>query len=143
MVSGLTFKSLIIFCFFFFVWCKIRVQFHFFACGCPFFLNTTYLQFYFWLHWVFVAVSGAASLVAVWLLLVVAFLVEHGLWGILGFSSCGSRAPARRLSSCGSRAYLFCGMWDLPRSGIKPLSPALAGRFVTTEPPGKSLNTTY
>ena len=26
---------------------------------------------------------------------------------------------------------------DLPNSGIKPTSPALAGRFFTTEPPGK------
>ena len=30
-------------------------------------------------------------------------------------------------------------MWDLPRLGIKPLSPALVGRFLTTEPPGKPL----
>ena len=29
-------------------------------------------------------------------------------------------------------------MWNLPRPGIKPMSPALAGRFLTTEPPGKS-----
>ena len=29
-------------------------------------------------------------------------------------------------------------MWDLPRSGIKPVPPALAGGFLTTEPPGKS-----
>ena len=29
------------------------------------------------------------------------------------------------------------GMWDLPGSGIEPVSPALAGRFFTTEPPGK------
>ena len=28
-------------------------------------------------------------------------------------------------------------MWDLPRSGIEPMSPALAGRFFTTQPPGK------
>ena len=28
-------------------------------------------------------------------------------------------------------------MWDLPRSGIEPMSPALAGRFFATEPPGK------
>ena len=27
---------------------------------------------------------------------------------------------------------------DLPEPGIKPMSPALAGRFFTTEPPGKS-----
>ena len=28
-------------------------------------------------------------------------------------------------------------MWDLPGSGIKPVSPARAGSFFTTEPPGK------
>jgi len=26
---------------------------------------------------------------------------------------------------------------DLPNAGIEPTSPALAGRFFTTEPPGK------
>ena len=30
-------------------------------------------------------------------------------------------------------------MWDLPRPGIEPVSPALAGKFLTTVPPGKSL----
>ena len=29
-------------------------------------------------------------------------------------------------------------MWDLPGPGLKPVSPALAGRFLTTVPPGKS-----
>ena len=29
-------------------------------------------------------------------------------------------------------------MWDLPRPGLEPVSPALAGRFLTTVPPGKS-----
>ena len=36
-------------------------------------------------------------------------------------------------------------MWDLPRPGLEPVSPALAGRFSTTAPPGKPssfLNTT-
>ena len=28
-------------------------------------------------------------------------------------------------------------MWDLPRPGLEPMSPALAGRFLTTVPPGK------
>ena len=31
-------------------------------------------------------------------------------------------------------------MWDLPGPGIKPVSPALAGGFLTTVPPEKSLN---
>ena len=29
-------------------------------------------------------------------------------------------------------------MWDLPGPGIEPMSPELAGRFLTTAPPGKS-----
>ena len=28
-------------------------------------------------------------------------------------------------------------MWDIPRPGLEPVSPALAGRFSTTAPPGK------
>ena len=32
---------------------------------------------------------------------------------------------------------------DLPKPGIKPTSPALAGRFFTTEPPGKPLTAKY
>ena len=70
------------------------------------------------------------------------------------FSSCGKWGPLfiavrgpltiaaslvaeHRLSNCGSRAQLLRGMWDLPRSGLEPVSPALAGRFSTTAPPGK------
>ena len=34
-----------------------------------------------------------------------------------------------------------CGMWDLPGPGTEPVSPALAGRFLTTGPPGKCLYT--
>ena len=30
-------------------------------------------------------------------------------------------------------------MWDLPGPGIEPVSPSLAGGFLTTAPPGKSL----
>ena len=75
------------------------------------------------------------------------------------FSSCGKRGPLfiavcgpltvaaslvvehrlqmHRLSSCGSLAQLLRGTWDLPRPGLVPVSPALAGRFSTTVPPGK------
>ena len=42
-----------------------------------------------------------------------------------------------RLASCGAWAKLLMGMWDLPRSGNKPMSPALAEGFFTTEPSGK------
>ena len=47
------------------------------------------------------------------------------------------RLQTRRLSNCGSQAQLLRGMWDLPRPGLEPVSPALAGRLPTTVPPGK------
>ena len=47
------------------------------------------------------------------------------------------RFQTRRLSSCGSRAQSLRGMWDLPRPGLEPVSPALAGRLSTTAPPGR------
>ena len=47
------------------------------------------------------------------------------------------RLQTRRLSSCGSRAQLLRGMWDPPGPGLESVSPALAGRFSTTAPPGK------
>ena len=53
-----------------------------------------------------------------------------------GFSSCGSQALEHKLSSCGARASLLRGMWDLPGPGLKPVPPALAGGFLTTAPPG-------
>ena len=49
------------------------------------------------------------------------------------------RLQTRRLSNCGSRAQLLRGMRDLPTPGLEPVSPALAGRFSTTAPPGKPL----
>ena len=33
---------------------------------------------------------------------------------------------------------MLCGMWDLPGPGTEPVSPALAGEFLFTVPPGKS-----
>ena len=48
-------------------------------------------------------------------------VVAHGL------RCYGSQAPEHRLSSCGVRAQLLHDMWDLPGTGIKPVSPALAG----------------
>ena len=50
-----------------------------------------------------------------------------------------SLVAEHRLSNCGSRAQALRGMWDLPRPGLEPVSPALAGRFSTTAPPGKPL----
>ena len=104
---------------------------------------------YFWLRWVFVAAHGL-SLVAAsgdysllqradfllqWLL-----LLQSTGFRPTGFSSCGTWTLERRLSSCGACASLFHGMWDLAGPGLEPVSPALAGRFSTTVPPGKSLS---
>ena len=106
-----------------------------------------YLLTYFWLRWVFVAACGLPLVVArggYSLLRCVGFSLR---WLLLlrstgsrrtGFSSCGTWALEHRLSSCGARAWLLCGMWDLLRPGLKPVSPAMAGRFLTTAPPGKS-----
>ena len=57
-----------------------------------------------------------------------------------GFASCGWRAPERRLS-CGAAAQLLRSTWALPGSAIGPVSPALLGRFSTTEPFGKPSRT--
>ena len=54
-----------------------------------------------------------------------------------GLSGCGSLALEHRLSSWGPGALLLQGTWDIPRPGIESVSPALAGGFFPTEPPGK------
>ena len=91
------------------------------------------------------------------------FLAALGLrFCVRAFSSCGERGPlfiavhgpltvaaslvaehglqTHRLSSCGSRAQSLRGMWDPSRPGLEPMTPALAGGFSTTAPPGKPLN---
>ena len=105
-----------------------------------------YLNMYIWLCWVFVATQFFSSCGKQGL------LSSCGAWAFYcsGISCCrtqtlehegficfSSQALERRLRSCGARASLLCGMWDLPRPGIKPVSPALASGFFTTEPPRK------
>ena len=48
-------------------------------------------------------------------------------------------AGSRRAGSVVVAHGPSCGMWDLPRPGLEPVSPALAGRLSTTAPPGKPL----
>ena len=89
------------------------------------------------------------------ILFIYLFLAVLGLrFCARALSSCGKRGPLfiavcgpltiaaslvaeRRLSSCGSRVQLVRGTWDLPRPGLEPVSPALAGRLSTTAPSGK------
>ena len=108
--------------------------------------------------------EGAPSLLPRFLLFLTAFFFFNFIYlflAVLGlrfcaraFSGCGEQGPLfiavrwpltvaaspvaeHRLSRCGSRAQLLRGMWDLPGPGLEPVSPALAGRFATTAPPGK------
>ena len=93
------------------------------------------LFFIFWLFWVFVVVCRLSLVAVSWvtlvsvrgLLVAVASLVaEHRLYSV------GSVVAVHRLSCPEARGIL------VPRPGIEPMSPALEGRFLTTEPPGKS-----
>ena len=67
----------------------------------------------------------------------------------LDFSSCGTWAQqlwfasSRAQFSSDAQAEVLCEMWDIPGSGIKPRSPALAEGFFTTEPPGKPEDPSY
>ena len=65
------------------------------------------------------------------------FIVVRGPLTVAASLVAENRLQTHRLSNCGSRAQLLCGMWDLPRPGLEPVSPALAGRFSTTAPLGK------
>ena len=120
-----------------------------------------YKFIYIWLHWVFIAAPGLC-LVAVSQGYSSLWCTGFSLWQLLLFRSTGSRCVGFRscgifscsgaralgawasavvvhgLSSCGSRAQLLHGMWDLPGPGLEPVSPSLAGGFLTTAPPGKS-----
>ena len=64
-------------------------------------------------------------------------IAMHGPLTIAPSLAAEHRLQMRRLSNCGSRAQPLHGMWDLPRPGLEPVCPALAGRFSTTAPPGK------
>ena len=76
-----------------------------------------------------VAGSGGYSLVAMRRLLIAEWASV-----VVAQGQCGSWAREHRLSSCGTWASLLCGMWNLPKLGTKAVSPALAGRFLSTEP---------
>ena len=65
------------------------------------------------------------------------FIVVRGPLTVVASLVAEHRLQTRRLSSYSSRAQSLRGMWDLPRPGLEPVSPALAGRFSTTAPPGK------
>ena len=65
------------------------------------------------------------------------FIVVHGPLTIAASLVVEHKFQTRRLSNYGSQAQLLRSTWDLPRPGLEPVFPALAGRFSTTAPPGK------
>ena len=67
-------------------------------------------------------------------------IAVHGPLTIAASLVAEHRLQAHRLSNCGSQAQLLRGVWDLPGPGLEPVSPALAGRFSATAPPGKPLH---
>ena len=71
------------------------------------------------------------------------FIAVHGPLTIAACLVAEHRLQTRRLSNCGSWAQLLRGTWDLPRTGLEPVSSALAGRFSTTAPPGKALFSSF
>ena len=96
-------------------------------------LHSFYVCMYVWLCWVFVSVRGPSLVVA---------SGGHSSSRCAGLSLsrplvAEPRLQTRRLSNCGSRAELLRSTCDLPRPGLEPASPALAGRLSTTAPPGK------
>ena len=107
---------------------------------------------YFWVSWVFVAAQAFLQLWQVGTTLA----AEPELL-IVGICPCGAQPLVLGLQSLQRLASVLeapevqsivsvvlahglklpCDMWDLPGSGIKPVPPAVAGRFFTTAPPGK------
>ena len=81
-------------------------------------------------------------------------LSSRGKWGPLFIAVRGPltiaaspiaehRPQTRRPSNRGPRALPPCGMRDPPRPGLEPVSPAPAGRFLTTASPGKPCKTMF
>ena len=96
-----------------------------------------YLFTDFWLHRISFAVLGLSPVVVSWgcsLLQCLGFPLQ---WLLL---LCGAQAlgvwasvdAVRVLNCCVTHTWLLHHMRNLPRPGIEPLSPALAGGFLTT-----------
>ena len=85
---------------------------------------------YLWLCWVFVAMWALSN------------CSKPGYSPIASFSFWWLLLLQLLLSMPNSCAWasLPHGMWDLPRPGMEPVSPALAGGLFTTETPGEPRN---
>ena len=76
------------------------------------------------------------------------FFLSSGIPIICDFKQAPRLAIPEHTTQVGSRRcprhpphsfflIFFFFMWDLPGPGLEPVSPALAGGFLTTAPPGK------
>ena len=89
---------------------------------------------YLWLLWVFIRLfSSCGELGLLFSCVALAsqcsgFLFQNTALGHTGFSKCGASVS------------LLLSTWGPPISGIRPVPPALAGGFFTTESPGKPWN---
>ena len=88
-----------------------------------------------WLHWVFIAtcrlplvVSGAAARCRAQ----GSRCLGCSCRSAQALGAWASVAAARDLSSCGMWASVLHSMWGFPGVEIEPVSPALAGGFLTT-----------
>ena len=59
-------------------------------------------------------------------------------WTVAHQLLCAWDSPDKN-TGVGCQGLPFPSPGDLPDSGIEPTSPALAGRFFTTKPPGKPI----
>ena len=101
---------------------------------CPVLLFFIYLFIYFWLHWVFVAVCGLSVVRQAGATLGCGVRASH----CGGFSCCGAQAlqcTGSVVVAHGLSCSVACGIFL--DQGSNPVSPALAGGFLTTEPSGK------
>ena len=96
--------------------------------------------FFFLLYCIFIAVGRFSLAAPSWGYSLVAVHASH----CGGISCCRAQtlgtwtsvAEAHGLCSCGTQAEWPRSTWNLPRPGIKPVSPTLTGSFLITGPPG-------
>ena len=91
---------------------------------------------HFLLSWVFVARWGLSLVVESQGLVVSRFYCgDFSHCGAQALGHTGFRSCARGLNSCGSRALIAPCVWNLPRPGIDPVSPALDAGSLPLAPP--------
>ena len=95
-------------------------------------IEVFFFFFFFWLHGVFTAVLGLSLLRKVETTLQL-WRTDCSLLCLLLLQSTDSGASV--LWPTGLAPH---SLWNLPKSGMEPRSPALAGRFLTAGPPRKS-----